>query len=414
MAQTTTPSSPYRRTRLTLQAYLLIAYYTYLLNVLGPVTPFLRDELALSYTQASLHFSAYAVGVILTGVLLNRVVARVGVKPMVWGGALGMAAGAGLLIVGRQAQATVTGAFLMGLLGVYVVALMNMALAEAHPQHSAVAFAEASMLSSLFAALSPLAVGFFARTPLTWRAALVLGMLVLVPLWLLFSRDPARAEPQTGQDPDPPPLPTWPDAEAQPRPPAGFLGLPLGYWVYWLAILLAVAIEFCIIFWAADYLEQVSGLAKADAALSVSAFLGALMVGRGIVSRLLLAVRPASLLLFSLLVSAAGFLLFWQSSGPLPAVAGLIVAGLGVAGLFPIINALALAQAAGQMTLASGRLSLAVGIAILLLPLLLGRLADAFGIRAAYGLVAVLIGLAVVITEGGRKLLRQPGGQALR
>jgi fucose permease len=72
---------------------------------------------------------------------------------------------------------------------------------------------------------------------------------------------------------------------------------------------------------------------------------------------------------------------------------------LGVAGIFPIAASLALATVPGRIVEGSARLSLAVGIAILLLPLLLGRLADWFGIRPAYGVVAVLILLAFLLSR---------------
>src|SRR5690242_20390510 len=43
------------RTRYTRLAYALLALYGYALNVLGPVTPFMRAELGLSYTDPSTH-----------------------------------------------------------------------------------------------------------------------------------------------------------------------------------------------------------------------------------------------------------------------------------------------------------------------------------------------------------------------
>ena len=42
--------------------------------------------------------------------------------------------------------------------------------------------------------------------------------------------------------------------------------LPGLFWIYWVAIVLGVSVEFCMIFWSADYLEQVLGMIKADAA----------------------------------------------------------------------------------------------------------------------------------------------------
>ncbi|MGZ3461384.1 MAG: hypothetical protein ACXU86_23075, partial [Archangium sp.] len=57
----------FHRDRLTWLAYALLAFYGYFLNILGPITPFLKEELGLSYTVSSLHFTAFAVGILLIG-----------------------------------------------------------------------------------------------------------------------------------------------------------------------------------------------------------------------------------------------------------------------------------------------------------------------------------------------------------
>src|SRR5512133_2282080 len=96
------------RTRLTWQAYLTISYYSYLLNSLGPLTPFLRDEMGLSYTLASFHFSAYSLGVIVTGLVMNWAVQHLGVRRTLWSGVFGMALGTLLLVAGRSPVITIT------------------------------------------------------------------------------------------------------------------------------------------------------------------------------------------------------------------------------------------------------------------------------------------------------------------
>lgn len=375
------------RTRLTWQAYLTISYYSYLLNSLGPITPFLRDELHLSYTVASFHFSAYALGVIATGIVMNSVVQRLGQRPLVWIGVFGMALGTLLLVAGRTPAVTIASAFIMGLLGVLISALFSSALAEQHGTFRAVALTESTMIASLFAALAPISVSFFARTPLTWRAALVLMLLAAPVLWLIFRNE--RVD-------------RIPEQQAAANPDAG--PLPQAYWLYWVLAFLVEAIEFCIIFWASDYLEKVTGLSKANAALGVSAFIGAMLTGRWLVSRLLLRSQEQRLLIISICIATLGFLGFWlapggTAAGTVMALIGLGIAGLGIAGLYPIINSLALSSAPTRMVEASGRISLAVGSAIFLLPLLLARLADWFGIRSAYGLELALLVSAMLLAS---------------
>jgi hypothetical protein len=51
----------FHRDELTWFAFGMLGFYNYLLSGLGPLMPSLREELGLSYTIASLHFSAFAV-----------------------------------------------------------------------------------------------------------------------------------------------------------------------------------------------------------------------------------------------------------------------------------------------------------------------------------------------------------------
>ncbi|MCA9880800.1 MAG: hypothetical protein KC442_23545, partial [Thermomicrobiales bacterium] len=74
------------RDQRTWAAYLLLGVLAYMETVLGPVMPFLREELGISYAVASLHFSAIAVGAIIAGLLGDRVVRRVGRGGALWGG----------------------------------------------------------------------------------------------------------------------------------------------------------------------------------------------------------------------------------------------------------------------------------------------------------------------------------------
>src|SRR5512136_780057 len=95
------------RNRLTWLAYLLLAFYGYFLNSLGPVTPFLKEELGLSYTVSSLHFTAFAVGILLVGLGGHLLIQRVGRWYSLWIGAIGMSLSACLLLAGKTPTVTI-------------------------------------------------------------------------------------------------------------------------------------------------------------------------------------------------------------------------------------------------------------------------------------------------------------------
>ena len=164
--------------------------------------------------------------------------------------------------------------------------------------------------------------------------------------------------------------------------------------------MLAVSVEFCMIFWSADYLETVLNIPKAFAAQSVSLFLGGMILGRLAGSRLVQHHSPTRVVIGSILVAGVGFLLFWQGGNTFFGLSGLLLTGLGVASLYPLILSMAIVAARGQTVQATSRSTLASGSAILFLPLVLGRLADAIGISPAYGMVVVLLGLVFLIILG--------------
>ena len=386
------PSS-FHRDRLTWLAYLMITLYGYYINILGPVTPFLKSEFKLSYTVSSLHFTAFAVGMLVIGLWGHLVIQRTGRWRALWLGAGGLSLGALLLMAGRVPVITIGACFLMGLVGTLILAIVPAALSDLHGELRAVALAEANVVASLVSTAAPLMVGLFSHTSAGWRLAL--GLAATAPLLMV----PAfrRAAPPAA-------------STSQPTQTSARQPLPLLYWVYWVAIVLAVSVEFCMVFWSADYLENVLSLQKAAAAQAVSLFLGGMILGRLAGSRLVQRWPTSKVVTASILVAAAGFLVFWQAGSPWLGLLGLFFTGLGVASLYPLILSLAIGAAPGNTVQASARATLASGTAILALPLVLGRLADAIGIAAAYGLVVVLLLLVfVIIQAAGRKHLHLIG-----
>jgi fucose permease len=262
----------------------------------------------------------------------------------------------------------------MGLIGSLILAIVPAALSDQHREMRAVALSEANVTSSLTASASPLMVGWFAHLIGGWRMAL--GTMAFVPVLLFLV---------LGKGTSPTTTSTKEDADQSNQP------LPMLFWIYWVAIVLAVSVEFCMIFWSADYLENVLGMVKANAAQAVSLFLAAMIIGRMAGSRLVQRFSIRLVVVISILIAGIGFLLFWKTENVFLGLTGLFLTGLGVANLYPLILSLAIGAASGNAVQASARTTLASGTAILALPLALGRLADAVGIRSAYGIVVLLL-----------------------
>jgi fucose permease len=376
----------FNRDRFTWLAYLLLAFYGYFLNVLGPITPFLKSELGLSYTISSLHFTAFGVGILLVGLGGHYLIERIGSWRSLWIGAGGMSLSALLLIAGRTPVITIGASFLMGLIGSLTLAIIPSALSDRHGELRAVALSEGNVIASLAAAAGPVMVGGFANFIGGWRLALGIAALTPILLYLVFRKVTPPAEPSTRQDP------------TQAKQPLSIL-----FWIYWVSIVLAVSVEFCMIFWSADYLENVLGIPKADAAQAVSLFIAAMILGRMAGSRLVQHFSTLRVVTSSILVAGIGFLAFWKGGSVPLGLGGLFITGLGVASLYPLILSLAIGAAGDNTVQASARATLASGTAILTLPFVLGRLADAVGIGPAYGVVLfLLLGVFLTLLIAGR------------
>jgi predicted MFS family arabinose efflux permease len=270
----------------------------------------------------------------------------------------------------------------MGLIGSLILAVVPAALADQHGELRAVALSEANTISSLVASAAALMVGWSANLTGSWRPAL--GAVALTPILLFFIlRKGTSATPTS-----------TPEVYVSSNQP-----LPVLFWIYWVAIVFAVSVEFCMIFWSADYLENILGMVKANAAQAVSLFLAAMIVGRLAGSRLVQRFSTRTVVMVSIVMAGIGFLIFWRTEDVFVGLVGLFLTGLGVANLYPLILSLTIGAADGNTVQASARTTLASGTAILALPLALGRLADAVGIRPAFAVVLLLLISVFLITQ---------------
>lgn len=379
------------RTQTTWIAYILLAVYAYFLNILGPITPFLSAELNLSYTISSLHFSAFAVGILAVGMVGNIFIRHTGRQRALSIGAIGLGFGALLLTVGRSPFVTIGASFLMGCVGSLILAVVPVLLSDEHGEMRAVAISEANVLSSLVSAFAALLVGWFAGLIIGWRSALILVAVISIGLGVRFNQ-PFRSE------------------KVQRSPPQLRSPLPLIYWLYWIALVLAVAIEFCMVFWSADFMERELGMLRSSAAQTVSLFLAGMITGRLLSSWILRYLEAHIIVLTSCLLGLLSFIIYWRAENALVGMIGLFMTGFFVSCLYPLLLSIAIGSAKGNTIKAGARATLASGTAILILPLVLGRLADLIGLRGAFVVVAVLyVALLLMVLIATKMRSGQPG-----
>ena len=278
---------------------------------------------------------------------------------------------------------------MFGVSGALLVVIIQATLADRHGVLAPVAIVESNALAAALGAAAPIAVALAILAGGDWRTVFVLTSLLAVPALAAAYRSvcfPAAPELPHGHEPS----------------------LPRAYWLYWTALLLFVAFEFCIVLWSTDYLESERGLGASAAAAAAGLFLVGMTVGRVGGGWLAKRVAPEKLLVAALALASAAFLAFWLVPSGAAAAAALVVTGIGVALLYPLTLALAIGAAGGRTDAASARAGFAAGIAIAVAPFALGALADAAGLRAAYAIVPVLAVLGAVALAGARREATRP------
>ena len=371
--------STYIRTSFTWLAYLMVGYFSTLESMLGPTLPLLQQQLNLSYTVVSLHFSAFALGIILTGLVGDRIIGRLGRRTALWSGALGMVVGEMLVALGHNATLTILGAMTIGLLGSLTLVTVQAGLSDQYGSRRVTALSEASVVASLFSIVAPLTVGLFTASVIGWRGAYGLAMAFCLVVALLFHPTPIPlAEQHTG---------------SSQTPGRAILGLP--FWAYCAVFFVASGVEWALLAWAPTFLQEVGGTSPAEAATLMSVFFGAMLVGRLSGSVLSRRMGSSALLLLALAVALAGFPVFWLAPWLPLRIVGLIVTGVGIANQYPFSIANAMHVAARYADAANARLALTNGLAGLLAPFILGAIADSSGIQQSYAVVAALLVVAV-------------------
>jgi MFS family permease len=368
-------------------SYGVLAAYTFWLYAFGPALALLQAELHFSYTLIGIYSALWSGGAALAGLVFARLARRLGRHATLWTAA-GGASAAALLFAGAHGVAPgLVAAAILGFAGTTLLMVTQSVLADRHGARRDRALAEANVGAAACAVLAPLMLGALAGTAAGWRIALALPLIALVALYVTYRGDALPAHP---------PSPSAPGGEGPVR-------LPLACWLLALLVAIGIAVEFCLVYFGAEHLDA-TGLSTGVAATAVSAFYVGILAGRIAGARLTrVSGRTTGLLWTSLALTAAGFVPFWLGAQPVVAIAGLFVCGVGIANLYPLSLALALAVAPERTDAANALTQILGGLLVIVAPYLLGSLADHLGLRSAFAIEPVLIALSAVLLVAGLK-----------
>jgi hypothetical protein len=289
-------------------------------------------------------------------------------RPALIGGSLAVAGGSALLALAPVPGVAVAGALLLGAGGAAFALVTPALLAGAQ---AAVQLTKVNAASSTAAVLAPAAIGGLNATGVVSGR---LALLAVVPP-LLFLAATARPA-ATGSGPPP-----------GVRPAVGAVSRR------WGVVVLAVSVEFCFTIWAVARLAA-AGLAPGTAAALGTAFPIGMALGRLAGPAL---IRRIPVVPIGAAVTAAGAVVVVVAGGPAAITAGLVVAGAGVATLYPVALAGLVATPRLSAAHAASLGALASGTAILAAPAALARLADVVDLRLAFLITLPLLAALLVL-----------------
>jgi len=327
----------------------------------------------MSYSVGGLHVAAFAAGSTAAGVVSARLERWLGRRRLLWSAVTALGAGVIGLTAGRIAEVTVGSVLMMGIGGGLVLVTVQAVLADHHGELRTVALAEENVAASIAYLALIGALSLTAALQLGWRVALLASL--VVPLMAWWSSQGIAI-----------------DAPPTSRVVRG--RLPTVFWIAAAVLFCTTAAEWCVTAWGATFVTDAVNVSPDTAVALMAGYFGGVLIGRTLGSRLASRHSPARLLAIALGITAIGFAIWWLSTAPAPALIGLSLLGIGLGNLFPMGVALAVALAPGQSALASGRVVAMSSFAVVLTPLTVGTLADATSLKAALGVVPVMVVLA--------------------
>ena len=368
------------RSRATYELYASFAILGFSLNGLGAILQPLQADLGVSRARVAFYPTMFAVALLVMGMVGRHLLRRFGEMPVFLAGLLASSTGAALLAV-NSPPVTLVGATVVGFGGATMVLIGPILLHTLHRDHAAQAISEQNAVASVVAVFPSWAVAGAIAVGLGWKFGYSLPVALGAGVLFVFSvLDRNRPVPELEVDEES-------DASIH-HPVFG----------RWLAVLLAVSTEFTFVFWAASALTEWYDLASATGIALASAFLIGMAIGRTGGAPLVARHGNRVMVLSCSGIALVGFVLFWARVHVVVAVVGLLIAGLGVALLYPLTISRLVAARPSTPELTSSYGALASGLALAGAPLVLAQVADLTGMVTAYLLAPLLLAGLVAYT----------------
>ena len=358
----------------------------YYVAAMGAVVAILATEFEVPAESLGWVGSSYGLGLLIVAVA-GRWLLRRGPRPPLLGCAIGFLVGSLLVALSGDLVLIFAGTLLQSIAAAVLVLLAPVILAT----DTDVRLTRVNAVASLVGITASPLIGVVAGRGVSGR----LGLLVLVPMlgWLLWmlvasSLRPRQPEPAPATEPPSAPPDFAPERRRRRARPGAVARR-------WFAIVMAVSVEFCFVVWGVTRLWA-TGLDTSLAAILGIAFsigmTGGRFAGPWLIRRL-----PA--VPFGAGVAIAGTLLVAFTNSWPTVAAGLVVAGFGVATLYPVTLAQLMSVSGLPPSHAASLGAFASGTAIVVAPIALAALAGVVDLRLAF-LIPIPLLIALVVLHG--------------
>lgn len=360
--------------------YAQLGIVAFVIDGYAPTIQLLAHDLDIPIGVATLHATAFGIGFIIGALGAPALAHRINRARSIQLGSIGIGVGLSCYLLGSHIALTLIG---IGLTGIFATLVQSNAFADLSDRGPAVRarlLHEGSALSQIAGLTAPVIVGTASASVLGWRAglamifALVLGSLVAS---VITQRRGAGAQQETD--------------DGEPALRASFV-------IVWLSTILVLGIEFATALWAPVWLHHAGGVDLSLATASPTCMLLGMVIGRLVLSRVGSRTSQDVLLISSVLLSIAGFVVLWLAPSVIVGVGSLFVIGLGVGGQFPLSLARLVTASNHRPDTAAAASTFALGLAIAAGPACLALAEQMLGLQTAMLLIPALgVGAIVLV-----------------
>lgn len=343
------------------------------LNGLGAVLPDLEDDIG----RRASFYPLLPGGVLLAwGIVITRrhrtAEPSTPHAPLIVASTFGLVGAILVMGITRWSWVSAAGGFAAAFMAATLIRTLPATIAMARGDDTERVMMRANAWASLASITAPLAVGAAIAVGFGWLPGMAIPLaLAAVVVWRTASPQAhetlSRVHEHHTDDDVVPPFATW--------------------WREVTVLTMCIMVEFCFAYFVATFLHDELGLSTAAAAAGGAAWGIGMSIGRFAVS-----VRPAPRTVGpSVALIGVGFALLWGIGEPAAAIAGIGLAGLGAAPLYPSRVTALLARFPASPDQGATRAGIASGLALLSAPALMAGLRELSDVRTAYLAVPVLL-----------------------